>query len=299
MSTALCLSGGFFKGAFQAGVIDVMYREAGVPSHDYLVGTSVGALIAGHLAMYHRDQGPIAARDLVSLFSNIRPEQVIKRWFPFGKLHALWKSSIYDSSPLRELIATRFDPARVLNSGRHISVGAVSWSTGESCVWNEHDIDALPDAIYASAAAPVAIELASIDGELYTDWGVREITPLRTAISLGEGDPVSHIDIIATWSPGVSAAAARKPNVLTRSLREIDILVDEVQRGDVATAEAWNTALHAGAPCDGKRVLDINLMRPKGSLEMDAQQPTPAQLHSAIEHGRRVAREHYFGNPSK
>jgi hypothetical protein len=56
----------------------------------------------------------------------VRTDVIYKRWCPFGKASALWKKSIYDSTPLKEFMYENMDLARIRASGVQVAVGAVS-----------------------------------------------------------------------------------------------------------------------------------------------------------------------------
>jgi hypothetical protein len=62
-------------------------------------------------------------------------------------------------------------------SGRQLRVVAVSWKTGQKIVATEKDPN-IEGWIYASASEPVFFDPAEIDGELYTDGGLRDIAPV-------------------------------------------------------------------------------------------------------------------------
>src|SRR5690606_14813151 len=124
-----CLSGGGSNGSFQAGAIK--YLVGAGRKYEVFTGVSVGAINAAHMAMYNQQASELAASSLVKLWENLRTKDVYKRWFPFGKLHALWKQSLYNTEPLQQLIRNNLKPEQILKNKNELRVGAVSLTSGE------------------------------------------------------------------------------------------------------------------------------------------------------------------------
>ena len=117
---ALVLSGGGAKGAFQIGVLKKWIQEEG-REYDILCGVSVGALNAAFLAQAPMGQLAAAYGKLAETWLQVNSTNVRKSWF-FGRLSALWKSSVYDSAPLAQWVARDLDPRAVRASGRKLRV---------------------------------------------------------------------------------------------------------------------------------------------------------------------------------
>jgi len=109
---ALVLSGGGSKGAFEAGVLQRLMGEE-QRDYDLLCGTSVGAINAAYLAQTPLGQPREAAAKLRALWDTVTTEKIHRRWFPFGNVAALWKTSVYDSEPLHSWIRL-FQPSAPL-----------------------------------------------------------------------------------------------------------------------------------------------------------------------------------------
>ena len=125
MMRALVLSGGGCKGAFQVGALQHLMVNL-KKQYDVYCGVSVGAINCAHLAMYPKSEGVTAAMDLHELWKNLETKKVYKRWFPFGKLHALWKKSIYNSKPLKQMMHRELDKPRMRNSGCRLRISRCS-----------------------------------------------------------------------------------------------------------------------------------------------------------------------------
>lgn len=189
----LALTGGGCKGSYQLGALRKLLVEED-QNYDAMVGVSVGALHVAALSQVHRSD-PNSALRLVENFwlNEIRTSNVHKRWFPLGKVHGLWRTSLYDSSPLRETFESFFDPRLAMNCGRQIAVGAMNMTTGKSFYARETN-SRFVDYTLASASFPVFFTPIEIDGHLWSDGGVKEVTPLGQAIKMG----ATHVDLILT-----------------------------------------------------------------------------------------------------
>lgn len=223
---ALVLSGGARKGAYQAGAIkhlmSVEQRE-----YDMFVGISVGAINAAHLAQY---QNPVQAADsLYSLWEDVTNAQVRKYWYGgvLWILPALWKGSVYNTSGLRKLLDEKLSAEKVKQSGKSLLVGAVSLDTGKYRVFDE-GYSNLHDAVLASSAFPGFLEDVEIEGELYTDGGVKNVVPIRDAVEAG----ATEIDVIITGPLGEMEQWERTYNAVFKGKRVVDIMSAEIFEDD-------------------------------------------------------------------
>ena len=219
--TALVLSGGGAKGAFQAGA-ERYAREVKGYRWDIIAGVSVGALNGGMLAM---EKYP----ELWALWSTISNEKVYtgrtKLWYAVLRV-LLGKRSILGNGPLRGLIEREFDPALVKADLR---IGAVSLRTGKYVVFRPGDAH-FREAVLASTAIPVywPPEEVPPHGPM-VDGGVRNVTPLGDVLD-DEPDEVVIINCNRKEPPVLE----RPPgNIFDIGLRSLDIAVNEIFTGDV------------------------------------------------------------------
>jgi len=275
---ALVLSGGGSKGAFEAGVLQRLMGEAQV-DYDLLCGTSVGAINASYLAQVPLGQPRQAAARLRALWDTVTTDKVRRNWFPFREASALFKPSVYDSTPLHRWIRSGLDLAAVRASGRRLRVVAVSFGTGEAFVADERSND-LADWVIASSAFPVMLTPASIGGDLWADGGLRTVTPLGEAIRAGAGD----IDVVLCTDPfgkspfDVSGAHAI-PQLL---LRSIDIMNGEVSRADLRIAGLKNDLSQLRPEY---RKVKIRVFQPAAPLPYDSLDFDPKNLRAMIDAG--------------
>src|SRR4051812_31705845 len=127
---ALVLSGGGSKGAYQVGALYHLINDLGI-NYDILCGVSVGAINCGFLSQFQKGEEFKSIVRLSDLWLKINTNSIYRRWHPFGRLHALWQKSFYDSSPLHDLIKNNINIDKVRESGKQISVGAISLSSGK------------------------------------------------------------------------------------------------------------------------------------------------------------------------
>jgi NTE family protein len=168
--TALVLSGGGAKGAFQFAA-EKYAREVKGYRWDIISGISVGALNGTMLAMkkYAR---------LQEIWQHISNDQVYT-----GRLNA-WAilklifgaKSIYGNEPLCRMIEQEIDPDQITTDLR---VGAVSLQTGEYVLFRPSYPD-FKRALLASTAIPIVwapVQVSDEYGDM-VDGGVRNISPL-------------------------------------------------------------------------------------------------------------------------
>jgi NTE family protein len=226
---ALVLSGGGCKGAFQVGALKKWMAEDGL-DYEILTGISVGSINSTYLAQFPVGQGKQAWEILHGLWSQVSPKKIKKNWFPFSIIESLWKSSVYNSAPLQAWIRSGLDASKVKASGKQLRVVAVSWNSGEARVVSQ-DADNLADWVIASSSFPVMLSPIKIDGQLWSDGGLRSVTPLGEAIRAGATD----IDVVMCSDPYAKDPykAEGKGAIPSLVLRAIDIMSDEIMRADL------------------------------------------------------------------
>ena len=260
----LVLSGGGSKGAFQVGVLQRLAKTEKL-YYDGYCGISVGALNGGFLAMYPTTIEAI--EPLSQMWLGLETKDIHKRWFPFGKFHGLWKSSLYNSSPLRKTCERLFNRDNIINNKKMLSVGAVSLTSGKYKYWTETDEDIL-EGILASSSFPVMFLPITKESELWTDGGVRDVVPLKNAIEMG----ATEIDVITCSYPGIFSTQKAKPNAVDVAIRSLEIMMDEVIHNDIHVADGYNKFIREmGANYSGnKKVIKIRVFYPATPLDFDS-----------------------------
>lgn len=275
---ALVLSGGGSKGAYQAGALCHLLGERQT-SYDALCGVSVGSLNAAFLAQYQAGEEQVASIELSRLWESLDDSKVYKSWCFFGRLAALWKTSLYNSEPLQKLVRSSLDMKRVRASKKLLRVGAVGLSSGRFKLFDEQYVD-VPSAVLASAAFPGMLCPIELEGELWTDGGVREITPLKAAIDLG----ATEIDVVVCSPENPPMRIPGSPSTLTVAERSIDLMGDEILSNDLKVALMYNKMVAAGYEAE-KRHIDIRVIRPRSILIENSLDFTPRKLRDMYARG--------------
>jgi NTE family protein len=219
--TALILTGGGARAAYQAGVLKAIREilpEPALNPFPILCGTSAGAINAATLAV-NAENFDLAVSTLLSVWENFRADQVYRadavgigisgaRWL--GALMAGWAvrqspKSLLDNSPLRELLGRvlNFDNiqrAIEKNALHSVSITCSGYETGQSVSFFQARADIEPwrrsqrvgahvklglDHLMASSAIPFLFPAVQLHREWFGDGSMRQIAPISPAIHLG------------------------------------------------------------------------------------------------------------------
>lgn len=222
--TAIVLSGGGARGAYEAGVLsfifqDVARRLGRAPHFDIVTGTSVGAIHACYLAgAQNRDE---CGRGLVDIWRSLSLDTVMSlsaaavlraplRLFGFAGPREPRGDRIpglFDTRGLESLVAAAVDwPALRANidAGRVVglAVTATEIASGKALVFVDRPGGAAPacggdplvvtqaarigaEHALASAAIPMVFPAVRIGNRFYSDGGLRMNTPLAPALRMG------------------------------------------------------------------------------------------------------------------
>lgn len=302
MTDALVLSGGEIKGAYQAGVIFGL-TEAGYKP-DIVTGISVGALATAWLAAFPNDGLGLAQFWLTRVTS---PHALVKkRGLIDLALRVLTKrwDGVIDTDPLKALIREKLGPHFPATAGPIAKVGAVNLISG-AIEYVGSDSPDFIDAVIASASEPIIMPLQRIgqSNDWYCDGGLRDIAPLKQAITLG----ATRITVVLCQAKGMARAdglpAGDLLNVVSRS---VGIGTNEILENDIARAEEVNTAvamlkrlqvvdtkLHDGegsvprgvAKLHWKREIEIRVIRPASGFAVDVGSFTAGDIHRMVDQG--------------
>lgn len=312
--TALVLSGGGARGAFDAGVAAGV-REAGVRP-TVLAGTSAGALTAAVVAMGWSDARiedfwtSLRTRDVyrprLDLHRLVRPSRLLagpRTWLGFGGhtttewlLDLLGWTWLFHLGPLRERLVDAIG-GEVLPLADDITlvVSAVEVGTGDLVRFSnrrppDRDDDGVRiveltvDHLLASAAIPGLFRPVAVDGVDHWDGGLASNTPLAAAL---QHDPDRAI-VVASSVPG-------DHDGVPSSIGDVVAMaIEHVFRSAVLTdldhARTVNDLVAAGA--DGKhRVVELVPVTPDEPVRgigdiLDFEPSRASHFHAA---GRRAA----------
>lgn len=283
---ALVLSGGGSKGSYQAGALKYILGEKGV-TYDALCGVSVGAINVAFLAMYKPGQELESSNKLAQMWSQLDNSKIYKRWFPFGRWHAIWKKSFFDSSPLHNLLKSEIDLEKIRESGKQVNVGTVSLSSGKYTIFDQTS-DHFIDAVIASASFPGMLTPVNFLGQLWTDGGVKEISPIKKAVELG----ADIIDVIITNPAVRTKKFIENPTTVDILKRSIDLSTDKIMANDIEKVEMYN--ILAQNMLTHKKFVKLNIIRPENNLIEDLLDFRPEKIQEMMEKGYKDAVANYI-----
>lgn len=260
MKTALVLSGGGARGAYQAGVlaglVECGLMGRGQLPFPILVGNSAGAINAAALAA-HAETVQDGIAELTAVWGNLRPHRVFRtdpltliknalRWMRDlslgGLLGHVGSRSLLDTEPLGRLLARiplERIPGHVLSGRlRALAVGATNYQTGNGVLFLEGQPD-LPlwerprhrvertslgvQHLLASSSIPLFFPPVAIEGRYFGDGCVRNSNPLSPAIQLG-ADRVLAIGVRQPYPQPEFSQQQQAPSVA----QVVGILLDAV-----------------------------------------------------------------------
>lgn len=293
---ALVLAGGGAKGAFQAGAIYHLLAECG-RNYDIICGTSTGALNGSFLAQFATGSEIEAATKLKELWTSIRGDRdILRSWYRLGFVGTILamirgKLSLKNSAPLWKLVDQNVNQGALLGSGKILRVSAVQVGSWECKFFGEQDANII-EAVKASSAFPVFFRPVQIDGTMWVDGGVREITPMAEAIRLG----ATEIDVISC-SPDNATQAHPRRKWRLRHLAAglINTMFSEVARGDFRSASLYNRMAEAEIE-KKKRIVKIRVLRPPAPLG-DTLDFNPIAIRENYKKGYLFARDGGFWMP--
>lgn len=226
-----------------------------------MCGVSVGALNSAGLAAFPKERYVEAIAYMEKVWrEEVTTAAVHKRWFPFGKLHALWLKSVYNSAPLRSFMEKHMNLEKIRASGVKVAVGAVSLENGEYGFGTQDD-DNFIDWVLASSSFPIFLTPIQIGESLWSDGGIKSTTPLGKAIKAG----ADEIDVILCYDPEALTVwnSSSKCAVPDQLIRTLELMSDQIAVSDLKIAGLKNDLVEPGSKYSKVR---INVYCPNGAL---------------------------------
>nr|WP_207301905.1 patatin-like phospholipase family protein [Rhodocyclus tenuis] len=219
--TALVLSGGGARAAYQVGVLQAIAEIQPEPlcnPFPIICGTSAGGVNAGVLAV-QADNFSLAVGRLSEVWRNFRPQHVYRADVPGVAANALrWLSGLFfgafipsgglsmlDNRPLQKLLEQHLDFANIRSNIERGALDAIAitcsgYTSGQSCSffeagpqvagWNRLQRVGIKCAIsvehlMASTAIPFIFPAYKVHREYFGDGSIRQIAPVSPALHLG------------------------------------------------------------------------------------------------------------------
>jgi NTE family protein len=283
---ALVLSGGGSKGAYQTGALKYILGELKVV-YDAFCGVSVGAINSAFLGMFKTGDEAESSLQLSDMWSKLDNSKIYKRWFPFGRWHAIWEKSFFDGQPLHNLLQETLNLDKIRAHGKLVSVGCVSLSSGKYTIFDQSS-DHFIKAVIASASFPGMLPPVEFLGQLWTDGGVKEISPIKKAVELG----ADIIDIIIPSPVTRVKKFIENPSTVDILKRSLDLSSDKILANDIEKVEMYNKLASVGLT--EKKHVQLNIIRPDYNLIEDLLDFRPDKLAEMTQKGYNDARVKYI-----
>ncbi|SHH95888.1 FAD-dependent oxidoreductase [Pollutimonas bauzanensis] len=254
MQNVLILQGGGALGAFECGVVKALEEYRIFP--DIVAGISIGAFNGAIIASHPEH----AAEALESFWSDIKvvshqaPTEQIRRsitaaqimlfgvekffrprWMP--SFDAAWEppwnwTGLYDTSPMRRLLAQYVDFPALRHSPVRLLVGAVNVLNAKFETFDSYVDDFTPEHILASGSLPPGFSWTFVDGKPYWDGGIVSNSPLDLVIDRcgPDGKRVYIVDLF-------SGDKKLPTNIAEVLARRDEIVYTERVRSDLHTRE--------------------------------------------------------------
>ena len=169
-------SGGGAKASAHIGAFRAL-EEAGLKPTS-LVGTSMGAVFAALFA------SGLSADEALERVGSVGEKEILQAE-PFAFIKGLWARALLRPEPFRRSLERMIPCRRFEDLAIPLTVTAVALDTGHLTLFGAGGRSVpLLDALYATAALPLFLPAAVIDGRRYADGGLRAVLPL---------EPASHI----------------------------------------------------------------------------------------------------------
>ncbi len=212
--TALILSGGGAKGAYEAGVAAALV-EAQVPIA-LAAGSSAGALNAAMVAAGRVDR-------LESMWRSIDRDKVYAFRAPvfFAGFLPGWLTllaldrtgSLLDAGPLRDLIAATVELDRIRASPIRLLVTTTDLERRDKRLFDNRDVTV--EALLGAAAMPGVFPAVDVDGALLVDGGLTGRAPVLEALDAGV--PVGRAVVVMSYAP---EERGRRPTTIRAAIEE-------------------------------------------------------------------------------
>ncbi len=314
MATALILSGGGARAAYQVGVLKAVAEM--LPHDTYnpfpiICGTSAGALNAMALAG-RAGHFRLRVRKLETIWRDLTAEQVYRTdaWAVFKNsinlarsfMHSGYGSdtsfALLDNSPLRELLShyIRFrhvDEAIASGELQAVSITAMAYNTGQSISFFQGNHENWKrcrrigvrtgltiDHLMASTAIPTLFPAIKIGNCYFGDGAMRQLKPLSPALHLG----ANRIFVVGVSDNPVHLAQQRQPN-LSPSVGHMlshllnSAFIDTIE-GDLETLQSINRLARV-IPAETRRQLGVGDLQP---IEAVSVSPSVAVNELAEDH---------------
>ncbi|AMX02721.1 patatin-like phospholipase family protein [Microbulbifer thermotolerans] len=308
-ASALVLSGGGARAAYQAGVLKALAElapESNPHPFQIICGTSAGAVNALLLAS-HPGTFKEAVERLCTLWLQLTVDQIYRSgWFSLmGNMLAITRSlfnqgvgrqrplALLDNTPLRDLVTEviQFDNIqRNIDAGilRAVCVNALSYGAGESVSffqgaetlseWHRFRRYGVRtrltvDHLMASAAIPTLFSTVKIGNDYFGDGAVRQLAPISPALHLGANRVfvvgVSNNRSPVHWGKQRSKPPRHSPSIAQIAGQLFNAAFIDSLEGDLEHLDRVNLLLDS---VEGEKLGELAPLRPVESAVIEPSQ---------------------------
>lgn len=307
--TALVLSGGGARGAYQAGalqgLVEIGCLAPGQTNVGLFVGSSAGSINVGLLGAT-ADRCAEGVTRLVSLWRGLTAERVFRtdvaslgsiglRWIRDltfgGMIGRVTNKALLDTSPLRKLIGDEFTGGRIaanVAAGliRGVAVAATDLYSGSGVLfiegaedlnlwtrthWSIERAELGVDHFMASSAIPVFFPSVELGSRHFGDGCIRNTAPLAPAIQLG-ADRIIAIGVRGAPAPSVDDGQRRPaPTIAQVAGVLLDaVLIDAIEADIEHSTRVNSGVLRWGGGADAEDFREIDVLWLRPSTSIGA-----------------------------
>lgn len=307
MKTALVLSGGGARAAYQVGVLKAigeLLPDTGQTPFQIISGTSSGAINAAKVAS-QSDDFHGAVEELERLWSTLESAKVHRVGFAeliesvFKLVGSFFHSgiasgrplSLFDNEPLRRLLKNQINLGRlneIIQSGKlhAICISALGYSSGQniSFIQGHESIKGWSSArragiatqlshehLLASSALPAIFPAVKIHREYFGDGALRQTAPMSSALNLG-ADKLLVIGVSGNNKKGYVRESVKHSPTIAQVLGHLlnSAFIDSLE-DDVETVDRYNSFIEYMAPegLDKLAIKKVDVLVIQPSIEMD------------------------------
>lgn len=299
MKRGLVLAGGGSRGAFSCGALYQLIVKEGL-NFDYISGISVGSL---HGAMLAQAQNADELKKYAIYLKYLWTRKIQGDYSIYnagGTINLLWRDYLHDIAPLKNLLDTEADWARIHSSPIKLWVGAVSFQTGKIKYVNNHDTppDIFKQYVLASSSMPLMFPPVEINGQQYFDGGLRDVIPLE--ILLENHNDLEEIHIGHTAVANIVPTIEKFKGAFSILGRTLDIIIAEVMRQDInehLKQDTIDLLLKKRTNIRrGNKFVQVYNHVPLRQIIEDSLEFDKNKINELFRHGRQIAESTYNGD---
>lgn len=273
--TALILSGGGARGAYEVGVVKALKEHSVV--FDLIIGTSIGGINAAFIAQddferWERMWCQIHSADVFHPLNLRRVTQLLR-----GKC-----KGILDNSPLEQLLRRELDLEKIKRSRTIVGWCMTDLCTQETSLATADmmkDFDELIDTLMATSTVPLAFPPRAVGGTgLYIDGGLVRNTPMKFALELG----IQEIYAVLLHS---SAPENLPVHFIDYFDRVMDVMFDSSARNAIAFAHFYNGVISRNTADSAESALRLHVIKPRKGMRASLLGFDPKKSVQLIEDG--------------